>query len=172
MTTTKTSVEGRPAVLDRFVTWVLDTNGEIYGDERERLRWYEGMAAATQLQLIAMPCAAAVLVLVLGRPAVLPLAVLLGILYLSSLLTLGYVKRRSVDTAIARWTRIRVVLALLGIVPYFLFVLASVNAYRGGSTTTGALVGGCVGIIAAVIGLALDGRRRRRREAAVLPDVD
>ena len=34
------------SVLDRVVRWNLDFDGDIYGDERERLRWYEGIATA------------------------------------------------------------------------------------------------------------------------------
>ena len=38
-------------VIDRVVRWNLDLDGSdaIYGDERERLRWYEGITTAASL---------------------------------------------------------------------------------------------------------------------------
>ena len=57
------------AGIDRVVHWHLDFDGDIYGDEREHLRWCEGMATAASLQWLAIPWAAAVLVRPLGRPA-------------------------------------------------------------------------------------------------------
>src|SRR3712207_9477580 len=93
-----TSDLARVPLLDRIVRWNLDTDGDMYGDERERLRWYEGIATAASLQWIGVPWAAAVLVWVLGRPAVLPLAVVLAVLYLPILLCTVYVRRRRGDT--------------------------------------------------------------------------
>ena len=45
-------------VLDRVVRWNLDINGDSYGDERERFRWYEGIAAAFSVQSLLVPWAA------------------------------------------------------------------------------------------------------------------
>ena len=45
-------------MLDRVVRWSLDSDGDFYGDERERLRWYEGIATAASLQWLAIPWAA------------------------------------------------------------------------------------------------------------------
>jgi hypothetical protein len=50
------------AVLDRVVRRHLDFDGDLYGDERERLRWYEGIATAASLQWLAIPWVAAILV--------------------------------------------------------------------------------------------------------------
>ncbi|GAA2621869.1 hypothetical protein [Paractinoplanes durhamensis] len=58
-------------VLDRVVRWNLDLDGDLYGDERERLRWYEGIATAASLQSILIPWSAAVMVWPLGKPAAL-----------------------------------------------------------------------------------------------------
>src|SRR5688500_14395530 len=100
-------------VLDRVVRWNLDLDGDgtIYGDERERLRWYEGIATAASLQWLAIPWAAAVLVWVLGRPSVLPLAVVLAALIVPMAVCTAYVRRRRVDTEVHSWNRKRVLLA-------------------------------------------------------------
>ena len=58
-------------VLDRVVRWNLDVDGDLYGDERERYRWYEGIATAASLQWLIIPWAAAIMVWPLGRPSVL-----------------------------------------------------------------------------------------------------
>ncbi|MET0424989.1 MAG: hypothetical protein ABW046_13985, partial [Actinoplanes sp.] len=73
-------------LLDRVVHWNLDLDGDLYGDERERYRWYEGIATAASLQWMLIPWAAAIMVWPLGRPAVLPLAVVLAVLWLPMLL--------------------------------------------------------------------------------------
>jgi hypothetical protein len=171
------SMTTNSSALDRLVGRALDLGGETYGDERERLRWYEGMAAASQLQLIVMPLVGAGSVLAFGRPAVVPLALVMSIMYLSTFVTLAYVRRRGVDTAPARWTRTRVVLGLLSGAPYLLFAFACVIAYqRAGavsdSTLAGMGVGAAIGVAATVFGLVRDTRRRRAQEAAAVPDVD
>lgn len=178
--TAKTSVSNLTdpgASIDQVVGWALDICGDTYGDERERLRWYEGMTAAAQLQLIALPWAATVLVLALGRPAVLPVSVLLGIVYLTALMSLLYVRRRGVETTPARWSRSRIVFAVLGGLPYLLFVFSSIWVFRDpgtkvGSTMVGAFVGAGIGLVAAIIGNVRETRRRRAQEAADQPDVD
>ena len=82
-------------LLDRVVRWGLDSDGnDFYGDERERLRWYEGIATAASLQWLAIPWAAAVLVWPLGMPSVLPLTVMLVLLVVPMAMCMAYVHRR------------------------------------------------------------------------------
>ncbi len=56
-------------LLDRVVRWNLDLDGDSFGDERERYRWYEGMTTAASLHGLLIPWAAAIMVWPLGRPA-------------------------------------------------------------------------------------------------------
>jgi hypothetical protein len=162
-------------LLDRIVRWVLDLNGPIYGDERERLRRYEGMVTAARLQWLVVPWAATVLVWRLGRPAVLPLSVVLVLFYVPILMCDAYLRRRSVNVDLTPWTVKRVVLAVLLGAPWPLFAVVSVDAYRGGSailrtvgtTWISVLIGAIVGTVGRV-------RRQRRLAAAdaVAADVD
>jgi hypothetical protein len=165
---------GRSNLLDRVVGWVLDPDGDLYGDERERLRWYEGMATAANLQWIAVPWAAAVLIWVLGRPAALPLSVIMAAMYLPMLVLLAYMHRRRVDTAVRRWTPKTVILSTLGGLPYVLFVLGCVVAFAdvNPSLTRGMGVGAVVGSVLGVAALIVGSRRRQRRETAIVEDVD
>jgi hypothetical protein len=172
--TTTTASPGRTTVIDRIARWTLDPDGDLYGDERERLRWYEGIAVAANLQWIAVPWAAAVLVWVLGRPSVLPLGVVLVAMYVPTVLCLLYMRRRRVETAVQRWTAKRIVLGALGGLPYVAYLLGAMNAYGGTdrSVLSGAAVGAVVGGVLAAGFLAYSSSRRRRREAATIPDVD
>ncbi len=162
-------------VLDRVVRWNLDLDGDgtIYGDERERLRWYEGIATAASLQWLAIPWAAALLVWPLGRPSVLPLAVVLVALVIPMAMCAIYVRRRRVDTEVHAWTAKRVVWGVLGSLPYVVFVIGSLYALQPDSSTWlgaifGAVLGGAIGIVAAVLGV----RRRRRQEALAAAGED
>jgi hypothetical protein len=155
-------------LLDRVVRWGLDPegNGGIYGDERERLRWYEGMATAASLQWLTVPWAAALLVWPLGKPSVLPLTVVLVVLVIPMALCAIYVRRRQVDTEVHAWTGKRVLWSVLGALPYVVFVIGSLYVLQPESSTwlgaiVGAVFGGAVGTVFAVVGV----RRRRRQEA-------
>lgn len=172
MTTSTLGRKGRATVVDRVVRWALDPDGDSYGDERERLRWYEGIVAAAQVQWIALPWAATALVWILGKPAVLPLAVMMALVYLPIAGCLAYLHRRRVETAVRRWTPKRIALGLMGGAPYVLFMLSAVYAVTGwrSSIARGIAVGALIGVVAAIIGLIADTRRRRHREAAVVGD--
>jgi Flp pilus assembly protein TadB len=160
-------------LLDRVVHWSLDLDGDIYGDERERLRWYEGMATASALQSIAIPWAAAVMVWVLGRPSVLPLSVLLALLLVPTWLAAAYVRSRRVDTVPRRWSGKRVLISTLSVLPIVVFLIG-VEYVRSpqSSTWQGAIVGVTMG---GGIGWAMTAakvRRRRREDAAIVGDED
>ena len=156
-------------LLDRVVRWNLDLDGsgDIYGDERERLRWYEGIATAASLQWLAIPWAAAVLVWPLGKPSVLPLTVVLVLLVIPMAICTVYVRRRRVDTEVHAWTRKRVLWSILGSQPYVVFLIGALYAYGGPDSSVwrgalvGAVFGGAVGGVASIVGA----RRRRRQEA-------
>jgi hypothetical protein len=153
------------SVLDRVVRWNLDFDGDIYGDERERLRWYEGIATAASLQWIAIPWAAALLVWVYGRPVVVPLAVVLVVLIVPMAMCTAYVRHRRVDTDVRRWTRKRIVLSTAFTVPMLLFVFGSLWAYgKTGTSTWWGAVGGMV-FGAGISAIAPFVRSRRRPRA-------
>jgi hypothetical protein len=161
------------SVLDRVVRWSLDLDGDIYGDERERLRWYEGIATAASLQWAAVPSAAAVLVWVLGRPAVVPLIVVLAVLVVPMMLCSAYVRGRRVDTVVRRWNRKRTILSLAFTVPMVVFVFGAMWAYTGaeGSAWWGAVAGLALG--GGISGFGPFVRPgRQRREAPVVADED
>jgi uncharacterized membrane protein AbrB (regulator of aidB expression) len=152
-------------MVDRVVRWNLDIDdsGRIYGDERERFRWYEGIVAAAQMQWLALPWAAAILVWWLGQPVVLPLSVMLVALLIPAIMCVAYVRRRQVDTELPAWTRKRVVLSVLSTVPLSGFIVGAMYAYsnRHPAIWVHALAGAVVGLV--VSAAAAAGRRRRWR---------
>jgi heme/copper-type cytochrome/quinol oxidase subunit 2 len=158
-------------LLDRVVHWNLDLDGDLYGDERERYRWYEGIATAASLQWMLIPWAAAIMVWPMGEPVVLPLAIVLVVLWVPMLLSTRYVQSRRVDTTPRSWTAKRIILTVATATPYVLFVIGAQYAYDPeGSTWVGTAVGGVVGACAGVAALTVEARRRSRREALAVDE--
>lgn len=161
-------------LMDRFARWNLDPDGDLYGDERERIRWYEGIAVTWQTQMILVPWVIAVLVWVLGRPAVLPLGVTLAVLLVPVWFTSAYVTSRRVDVTPLVWTTKRKLLGVLTGAPYAAFVVGMsyhLDWPKEGSwvsITTGIAVGLLIGVVMQ----AYASRRRRRSEAATIVDED
>jgi uncharacterized membrane protein YbaN (DUF454 family) len=134
--------------MDRVSRWFL--SDDLYGDERERLRWYEGMAVGATIQWIAVPWGAVVLAWIYGRPVVVPMAVILVLMYVPIVLTGAYVRRRRVETVAVRWTAKRIALGVLGGLPYVVFVIQFFYPRERGSAAVGALVGAGIGVAAMV----------------------
>ena len=160
--------------LDRVVHWALDVDGDMYGDERERLRWYEGISTAASLQWIAVPWAAAIMVWPLGRSSVVPLAVILVLMYAPMLVCMAYMRRRRVDTTPRSMRPKTMVAGLLGGLPYVVFLVGAVAAYQAldDSVATGAAIGGVVGAAMGGVVMWLRSRKRRAVETAPLGDED
>ncbi len=159
-------------ILDRVVRWNLDRDGDMYGDERERFRWYEGISAAASMQWIAVPWAAAIMVWPLGRPSVLPLAIVLVAMFIPMWICTLYVRRRRVETLPRSWSARRVFWGIVGGVPYAVFMVGALYAYEpDGSTWKGAAIGGVLGGAGGLVAQVVQSRRRRRAEADA-PDED
>ncbi len=155
--------------MDRVVRWNLDLDGDgdIYGDERERLRWYEGIATAASLQWLAVPWAAAIVVWPLGKASVVPLTVVLVALVLPMILCTVYVQRSRVVTDVRAWTAKRILLQAAAGLPYVIFCYGAFYSYRGSDSSTlwGAIVGGAVGAAGGIVATVIGTRRKRRQEA-------
>ncbi|MBM2617776.1 hypothetical protein JIG36_19655 [Actinoplanes sp. LDG1-06] len=160
-------------ILDRVVRWNLDPDGDWYGDERERYRWYEGIAAAASMQWIGVPWAAAILVWPLGRSVVLPFAVVLFLMLVPMLICMWYVRSRRVDTTPRVVNLKRVLWGMAGGLPYAVFLVGALRAYGPEEATwVGAAVGGVIGGAGGVVAQIVNSRRRRRLEAVPTADED
>jgi uncharacterized membrane protein len=159
------------SLVDRVVRWHLDPDGDLYGDERERYRWYEGIATASALHSLLIPWAAAIMAWSLGKTAVLPLSVVLVLLWGPMLLSSAYVTRRKVDTVPRRWGSKRILLTALNVVPYVVFLVGALHAYDpDGDAWIGAAVGGVFGAMLSVVTSLGKARQRRRREALAVDE--
>ena len=179
MTTSQFAAE-KAHWFDRVVDWVLDHDGDIYGDERARLRWYEGLAFTASVQWILVLWVLAVCAWTAPSSAAPYLWSIAVAFVIPMYLSLIYAGRRGVDvTRPLRSRKSKVVQAATG-VPLLVFVVgmtigldrrsgrswAEMNpALRGGA------VGGCVGLgIAAAFVVWM--RRRGERHAADEKDLD
>ena len=173
--------EHRRPAFDRFVGWILDHDGTIYGDERERLRWYEGIAVAASVQWLLVPCALAVMAWICPPEAAPYLWVVMGVFLLPMMLTSLYVLRRRVDLAADQRTNLRtrktqliVVLTTVPIVAFVLGLTVGLDVREGTdrAVINRGLVGGLVGGVAgAAIAFGLT-RLVQRRAAAADPADD
>ncbi|MGN6687501.1 MAG: hypothetical protein ACTHK1_08185 [Actinomycetales bacterium] len=154
--------------FDRMVGWVLDPDGEMYGDERERLRYYESSAFAATTQGVLIPWALAVTAILGGRAVAPYVLALAAIFMLPWLVAKFYLQSKRVHPVPKRVTPTYVVLVVLAALPYAILVVAAMTALQGEQprdaleTIAGAAVGGTVG---AVIGLVLQRRRRAKADA-------
>jgi hypothetical protein len=156
-------------VVERVVRWTLDLDGSdnIYGDERERLRQYEGITTAASLQWLAVPWAAAIMVWPLGKASVVPLAVVLAVLILPMVLSAAYVQRSRVVTDVRAWTAKRVLMQAATGLPYVIFFYGALYFYTSSDSSTlrGAIVGGVFGAALGIAATVVGTRRKRREEA-------
>ncbi len=150
-------LSGTPSGIERLAAYVLDFDGDMYGqDERERTRWYEGIALAAAVQWVVVPWVMAITVWS-ASAATAHVMRDIGIAFLlPMLLATLYVTRRNVDTTVHRWTAKRIIGTLLTVIPIFVF-LAGYAHVTGMSTATrwgmfaGALVGGGSVIVTTVV---------------------
>jgi predicted membrane-bound spermidine synthase len=99
--------------------------------------------------------------------------VVLAVLVLPMWLSAVYVRSRRVDTVPRRWTGKRLLLSILGGLPFVVFLIGALyvtdpesSSWRG--AIVGAAIGGAIGIVMS----AMKVRRRRQAEAAIVGDED
>ena len=152
--------------FDRLVRWTLDLDGDIYGDERERLRWYEAIAIAASFQWLAVPWTLAVAVWFVPAEAVWALQGVLIAFWVPLLLMTYYVHRRRVRPAPVRGRKAVLVATLSGL-PVVVFVagLATDAGSRPLADAWPPVVGALVGGVLGVLGFRALGRRGRHEAA-------
>ncbi|MDI6103289.1 hypothetical protein QLQ12_32240 [Actinoplanes sp. NEAU-A12] len=161
-------------LMDRFVRWNLDFDGDLYGrDERERLRWYEGAATVAQLQAITVPWAAAGLVWVVGAPVAWPLAIVLAALLIPIAIRPIYVKSRQVEITPREWSRKRLLLGALAGLPYCVFIVGLYyHVFPGSDTWWMGIIGATFGLGVGAVIQGRQTRRVRRQDALAVGDED
>ncbi|HWS31751.1 MAG TPA: hypothetical protein VN408_03300 [Actinoplanes sp.] len=161
-------------LMDRFVRWNLDADGDLYGrDERERQRWYEASTVLAQVQSIAVPWAAAALVWAVGEPVAKPLILVLAAVLLPVTCTSIWVQAKRVDTVPREWTGKRLLVSTLLGAPYLAFIIGYLYRVHPESTMwRSALIGSVLGLAAGAVAQGVHTRRARRKDAQLVLDED
>lgn len=153
--------------LGRLTHRILDLD---YGDEQERLRYYETYAIAVHLQLIALPAVGAVVIGVIGRSAIGPVLVMLGMAFAAILPGLIHLGRHNVRTeSIAMSERNRGYMAAYALSCSVLIVAVVARGGGGSGFGGGFRIGSAVGLGLGFVALALATRRQRNVDDAVDP---
>ncbi len=143
--------------LGRLTHKILDLD---YGDEQERLRYYETYAIAVHLQLIALPAVGAVVIGVAGRSATGPVLVMLGMAFAAILPGLIHLGRHNVRTeSIAMSERNRGYMAAYAL-SCLTLIVAVVGRGSGSDLGGGYGIGSAVGLGLGFTAVALASRRR------------
>lgn len=143
-------------LFDRFMGWVLDPDGVMYGDERERLRFYESSTLVASLHAVLVPWTLLACALLGGR-AVAPVVLAVAAVFLVPwILGSVHVQRRRVRATPVRLSKTYVITAFLTWVPYPL-VLVVVAGQFARDTDTGFSRGFWYGVMGGAVGGAIGG---------------
>jgi hypothetical protein len=165
------TMDSNPSPLTRLFNSILDVKGSIYGDEQERLRWYEGIAVAASIQWLLVPWVIAAAIWMGGRPVVSYMLAVTAALYIPQLITLRYALKSRVRLQ-NQWSAKGVVTGVLSAGGYLAIVAGAVRAYDNGfdpAGLKGAAVGGPIGLLLAV---AFAHRYNKRSKAVQEPVED
>jgi hypothetical protein len=154
-------------VLRRFADWALDMKGDMYGDEQERLRWYEGISVAASVQWLVVPWGLAWAVWQGGRNAVSYLLAITILFVLPQFFSTVYVLRNRVRLPTKKnakyWT-----FALISGLPYLVIAVGVIRAYDNGldpAGTRGGIVGAAIGGLLGILFVRRYSKRIQRPAA-------
>lgn len=160
------------STFDRFVDAVLDVDGEIYGDEQERLRWYEGITVAASVQWVVIPWALAALAIIDGDRFGPALWTVAAVFLLPVYLMVIHTSRRRVRTVSLHSRKVLISGVLFHLpLPIMAVALLWPDDAERAAPFIGGVVGGTVGVVLAATLTYLNGRRKRSRGFAGA-DVD
>ena len=144
-----------------------------YGDEQERLRYYEAYALMVHLHLIVLPVVAAAAIAVIGADAVAASLAILAAYLVCTLVGKLHLERHQVRLElIALSGRNRTYLVLYGIAWVLLLVTVAAAGVGDSSFGSGFAIGATAGIVAGVVALAVRANRQRRAESDSIGDID
>lgn len=145
----------------RFTRLILNLD---YGDEQERLRYYETYAITVHLQWIALPAAGAAVIAVIGDSAIGPVLIMLGTAFLPVLFGLSHLSRHHVRAeTIAMSKRNRSYMIAYAISCLCLVAAIALRGAISGLEPSLAIVVAS-GLVIGVGVAAVEAQRRRRAE--------
>jgi hypothetical protein len=154
----------RRSPLVRIYEWLLDPDGDIYGDERSRFHWYEAIAAVASLQWILVPWALAIVVWFVPTSAIWALVVVFAVQYVLTLTCLPFLKSRNVNYARKPSSRKARILQVVSGLPLAVFVAGATFGadIRSGIESEIIRDGLVAGLIGGTFGAAFAWRAIRR----------
>ncbi len=143
---------------EQLVRWIVDADGESYGDERDRLRYYEAHSAMTTALIYGTPICMAVCVLVFGKKAIGPTLFMGAIPLVLSILVLPFLSAQKVDifgnyARMAMARKITYFLAWFVVLPLALFWVGRGGEQFSSAHMVPAVSGALVGGIASIVGV-------------------
>lgn len=154
-----------PSRFDRVVDWVLDYDGEIYGDERSRLRWYEGLAFTASIQWVLVLWVLAACAWKAPNEAA-PYLWSIAIAFVVPMyLSLIYAARRGVDVRRPTRTGKARIIELVTVAPMLIFVIGMSDIHPTASRVIFGALGGCFAV-------AVVFTFYRRKQAHRAPNTD
>lgn len=139
-------------IIERIYDAILDRKSTaIYGDERDRLHWYETIAVAASVQWTLIPWALAVLAILDAERFGPALWVLFGCHFVPVTMSNAYVARRKVSPV--RYDNAKAIsTTALIVMPLAVFFLAMIWPSGGPDLAfAGGLVGGAVGLVGVIV---------------------
>jgi len=85
--------------ITNSIKWVIDAQGDSYGDERERLRYYESHSAILTVQTYLMPIVSSIVILIFGKTNIAPVLIVSSIPTVMALYVLVYLARENLSLA-------------------------------------------------------------------------
>ena len=89
----------KQSLIEKSINWIVDARGDSYGDERERLRYYEAHSAMLTVQTYLMPVIAAIVISIAGKNSIAPVLVLTSIPTILAIMGLAYLRQEGVSLA-------------------------------------------------------------------------
>ena len=152
----------RTEALGRITHLVL---GLDYGDEQERLRYYETYAVAVHLQLIGLPLAGAATIAVAGRSATGPVLIMLATAFVAILFGLSHLQKHHVRAeAIVMSPRNRGYLIVYASSCLALVSAVAIRGSNGSGFEGGMAIGAVSGLVIMVASLGVNALRQRHAQ--------
>lgn len=83
--------------VSNSIKWVIDAQGNSYGDERERIRYYESHSAMLTIQTYLMPIVSSIVILIFGKRSIAPVLIVTSIPTILAFYALRYLAHENVS---------------------------------------------------------------------------
>lgn len=147
----------------RLTQLILDLD---YGDEQERLRYYETYAVIFHLQLIALPVIGAVVIGVAGRSATAPVLAMLAAAVAGTQLGILHLRRHKVPAELIAMRKRNIGYLTVYLLSFLTLIVAVIVRGSGPGFERSLGFGALLGVALGIGAVALQARRQRDLDPA------